>query len=121
MDAPLCKSKRQKICNPHTASVIALQVAKFQYAPIPTQSSQVPVFHWHCEEQGCEAPHLQYHVSGRIAVLMDDGRRQEFRTGEGSLIPPGHHARVIGNGPSMVVFILRAICGSSAIPCGVPC
>ena len=23
--------------------------------------------------KSCEAPHLQYHVAGRLAVLMDDG------------------------------------------------
>ena len=28
--------------------------------------------------QSCEAPHLQYHVSGRIRVRMDDGSEDEF-------------------------------------------
>lgn len=28
--------------------------------------------------KSCEAPHLQYHVSGRLHVLMDDGSQQEL-------------------------------------------
>jgi len=26
----------------------------------------------------CEAPHLNYHISGRLRVLMDDGTEDEF-------------------------------------------
>ena len=55
--------------------------------------------------KSCEAPHLQYHVSGRIAVLMDDGNRAEFGPGEISLIPPGHDAWVVGNEPVVVIDI----------------
>jgi quercetin dioxygenase-like cupin family protein len=47
--------------------------------------------------KSCEAPHLQYHVAGRLAVLLDDGNQQEFGPGEISLLPPGHDARVVGN------------------------
>ena len=39
--------------------------------------------------KGCEAPHLQNHVSGRIRVRMDDGSEDEFGPGEVSLLPPG--------------------------------
>ena len=28
--------------------------------------------------KSCEAPHLQYHVSGRLHVVMDDGSEEEF-------------------------------------------
>jgi hypothetical protein len=55
--------------------------------------------------KSCEAPHLQYHVSGRIAVLMDDGSQAEFGPGEISLIPPGHDAWVVGNEPVVVIDI----------------
>ena len=55
--------------------------------------------------KSCEAPHLQYHVSGRIAVLMDDGSQAEFGPGEVSLLPPGHDAWVVGNEPVVVVDI----------------
>lgn len=53
----------------------------------------------------CEAPHLQYHISGRLAVLMDDGSQQEFGPGEVSLLPPGHDAWVVGNEPVVVVDV----------------
>ena len=53
----------------------------------------------------CQAPHLQYHVSGRIAVRMDDGSQQEFGPGEVSLLPPGHDAWVVGTEPVVVVDI----------------
>jgi hypothetical protein len=42
----------------------------------------------------CQAPHLQYHVSGRLRVRMDDGSEDEFGPGEVSLLPPGHDAWV---------------------------
>ena len=51
----------------------------------------------------CEAPHFQYHVSGRIGILMDDGT--EFVAGPGDLtsLPSGHDAWVIGDEPVVVV------------------
>jgi hypothetical protein len=55
--------------------------------------------------KSCEAPHLQYHVSGRLHVLMDDGSQQEFGPGEVSLLPPGHDAWVVGNEPVVVIDI----------------
>ena len=55
--------------------------------------------------ESCEAPHLQYHVSGRIHVVMDDGTEKEFVPGDVSLIPPGHDAWVVGNEPVVVIDI----------------
>ena len=55
--------------------------------------------------KSCEAPHLQYHVSGRLQVKMDDGSEQEFGPGEVSLLPPGHDAWVVGNEPVVVIDI----------------
>ncbi|MGH3244636.1 MAG: cupin domain-containing protein [Trebonia sp.] len=51
----------------------------------------------------CEAPHFQYHVSGRIAILMDDGT--EFTAGPGDVtaLPTGHDAWVVGDEPVVVV------------------
>jgi hypothetical protein len=53
--------------------------------------------------QSCEAPHLQYHVSGRLAIRMDDGT--EFVAGPGDItsLPKGHDAWVVGNEPVVVV------------------
>ena len=45
----------------------------------------------------CEAPHFQYHVSGQLAIRMDDGT--EFIAGPGDVtsLPSGHDAWVVGD------------------------
>jgi mannose-6-phosphate isomerase-like protein (cupin superfamily) len=45
----------------------------------------------------CEAPHFQYHESGRLHVRMEDGT--EFDVGPGQLtsLPAGHDAWVVGD------------------------
>lgn len=53
----------------------------------------------------CEAPHLQYHIAGRLAVRMDDGSEDVFGPGEVSLLPPGHDAWVVGNEAVVIVDI----------------
>jgi len=47
----------------------------------------------------CEAPHVQYTVSGRLHVVMSDGKELEIGPGEVAVIPPGHDAWVAGNEP----------------------
>ena len=51
----------------------------------------------------CEAPHFQYHVQGRLGILMEDGT--EFIAGPGDVtsLPRGHDAWVVGNEPAIVV------------------
>jgi len=51
--------------------------------------------------KSCEAPHFQYHVSGVIKVLMDDGSEFECGPGDVSLLPSGHDAGVVGNAPAV--------------------
>ena len=51
----------------------------------------------------CEAPHFQYHVSGRLKVKMDDGTVLECKPGDVSLLPMGHDAWVVGKEPAVVV------------------
>lgn len=53
----------------------------------------------------CLAPHLQYIVSGRIHLVMDDGSEMEFGPGDLGLIPPGHDAWVVGNESVVAVDI----------------
>jgi hypothetical protein len=53
--------------------------------------------------QSCEAPHFQYHVSGTLEILMDDGTRLTTRAGDVSLLPVGHDAWVVGDEPAIVV------------------
>ena len=51
----------------------------------------------------CEAPHFQYHVTGQLAIRMDDG--SEFVAGPGDItsLPSGHDAWVVGDGPAVVI------------------
>ncbi|MBF0553185.1 MAG: cupin domain-containing protein [Nitrospirae bacterium] len=53
--------------------------------------------------KSCEAPHFQYHISGTIVVLMDDGTQFECKAGDVSLLPVGHDAWVVGDKPAVVV------------------
>ncbi len=53
--------------------------------------------------ESCLAPHFQYHVSGQLAIRMDDG--SEFTAGPGDVtsLPSGHDAWVVGDEPVVVV------------------
>ena len=51
----------------------------------------------------CEAPHFQYHVSGRLAIRMDDGTEFEAGPGDITSLPSGHDAWVVGNEPVVTV------------------
>ena len=53
--------------------------------------------------KSCEAPHFQYHVSGVLRILMDDGSEFDCKPGDVSLLPSGHDAWVVGNEPAVVV------------------
>src|SRR3954463_3983188 len=53
--------------------------------------------------KSCEAPHFQYHVSGTIEVVMDDGQKFTCKPGDVSLLPSGHDAWVAGNEPVVVI------------------
>jgi len=55
------------------------------------------------QTSSCGAPRFQYHVSGRLAIRMDDG--QEFIAGPGDVtsLPSGHDAWVVGDEPAVVV------------------
>jgi hypothetical protein len=51
----------------------------------------------------CEAPHFQYHVSGRLAIRMDDGTELIAGPGDVTSLPSGHDAWVVGDEPVTVV------------------
>jgi len=53
--------------------------------------------------KSCEAPHFQYHISGTIRIVMDDGTELECKAGDVSLLPVGHDAWVVGGEPVVVV------------------
>src|SRR3989338_11282004 len=46
--------------------------------------------------RSCQASHIQYQISGRLKVRMDDGTEREFGPGDVAAIPPGHDAWVVG-------------------------
>ncbi len=51
----------------------------------------------------CEALHFQHHVSGRLAIRMDDGA--EFIAGPADItaLPSGHDAWVAGDEPVVTI------------------
>lgn len=51
----------------------------------------------------CEAPHFQYHVSGQLAIRMDDGTEFVAKAGDITSLPSGHDAWVVGDEPVVVV------------------
>ncbi len=53
--------------------------------------------------QSCEAPHFQYHVTGRLRIKMDDGTEIEAGPGDVTSLPSGHDAWVVGNEPVVVI------------------
>jgi hypothetical protein len=53
--------------------------------------------------ESCEAPHFQYHVSGRLAIRMDDGTELVAGPGDVTALPSGHDAWVVGDEPVVVV------------------
>jgi len=51
----------------------------------------------------CQAPHVNYVISGRMKVVMDDGTEMEMGPGDAADIPPGHDAWVIGDEPCVAI------------------
>jgi ketosteroid isomerase-like protein len=51
----------------------------------------------------CEAPHFQYHVSGRVRIRLADGTEFEALPGQVTALPAGHDAWVVGDEPVIVV------------------
>jgi quercetin dioxygenase-like cupin family protein len=51
----------------------------------------------------CEAPHFQYHVSGRLHIVMSDGKEFEAGPGDVTMLPSGHDAWVVGDEPVVLI------------------
>jgi len=51
----------------------------------------------------CQAAHTCYFVSGRMKVVMDDGREMEYGPGDFAIMPPGHDAWIVGDEPCVVI------------------
>jgi hypothetical protein len=55
--------------------------------------------------QSCQAPHTNYHLSGRLHVVMDDGTENEYGPGDIGVIPPGHDAWTVGDEPAVIIDV----------------
>jgi mannose-6-phosphate isomerase-like protein (cupin superfamily) len=55
--------------------------------------------------QSCQAPHMQYFISGRLRIKMDSGEEKEFGPGDVGAIPPGHDAWVVGSEPVVAIDV----------------
>lgn len=53
----------------------------------------------------CQVQHTQYHISGKLKVLLDNGTELDFGPGDISYLPPGHDAWVEGNEPVVILDI----------------
>jgi quercetin dioxygenase-like cupin family protein len=51
----------------------------------------------------CEAPHFQYHISGKLRIQMADGTTFDAVAGQVTALPSGHDAWVVGDAPVVVV------------------
>jgi hypothetical protein len=51
----------------------------------------------------CEAPHFQYHLSGVLHVINDDGSEFDAVPGDVSILPTKHDAWVVGDEPVVVI------------------
>jgi len=51
----------------------------------------------------CESHHLQYHVSGRLHIAMQDGTEIEVGPGEVSALFSNHDAWVVGDEPVVLI------------------
>lgn len=58
--------------------------------------------------ESCAAPHFQYHVSGALAIRMDDGTEFVARAGDVTSLPSGHDAWVVGDEPVVTVDFFGA-------------
>jgi hypothetical protein len=73
-----------------------------------------PGFRWSndlkpiAKTESCEAPHFQYHVSGRLAIRMDDGTEFVAEPGDITSLPKGHDAWTVGDEPAIVVDFFGA-------------
>ena len=45
----------------------------------------------------CQAEHVGFATAGEIEVDTDDGAHMHIKAGDAYTIPPGHHAKVIGD------------------------
>ena len=58
--------------------------------------------------ESCQAHHVGYGISGRLAGVMEDGSKWEMGPGDAFDLPPGHDAWVVGKAPFVFVDFMGA-------------
>lgn len=53
--------------------------------------------------QSCQVAHINYVISGRMMIAMDNGIQKEMNPGDVAVIPPGHDAWVLGDEPCTII------------------
>jgi hypothetical protein len=76
------------------------EVGRFTFEPGWRWSNDVKPI---AETDSCEVPHFQYHVSGQLAIRMDDGTELIAKPGDVSSLPSGHEGWVVGDEPAVVI------------------
>lgn len=76
------------------------QVGRFVFEPGWRWSDHVKPL---VKTESCEAPHYQYHVSGQLAIRMNDGIEMVAGPGDITSLPSGHDAWVVGDDAVVVV------------------
>jgi quercetin dioxygenase-like cupin family protein len=56
----------------------------------------------------CQTEHIGLVISGRVAVLMSDGAKVEFKPGDVFYVSPGHDSWVVGDEPYVSLHFLGA-------------
>ncbi len=82
------------------------RVARALFQPEWRWSSSVKPI---AKTERCEAPHFQYHISGTLHIVMDDGTEKDVKAGEVSLVSAGHDKWVVGNEPVVAIDFQGAI------------
>ena len=57
-------------------------------------------------ESRCQVEHVGFVLSGRAAVLMDDGTERVMEPGDFFYVPPGHDSWVVGDEPYVSLHVM---------------
>jgi hypothetical protein len=76
------------------------EVGRFVFAPGWRWSNDVKAI---AGTDSCHVPHFQYHVSGQLAIRMDDGTELIAGPGDVTSLPSGHDGWVVGDEPVVVI------------------
>ena len=56
------------------------------------------------QTDSCHAPHFQYHVSGRLAIRMDDGATRNFTYSQKPTVNEGERVKLVDGGKRLALL-----------------